>query len=107
MILFPVWHKLTFRFNLWLDELLDLHQDQEEAGIANTTGRRTRGVKIDFTDKKLPGEKEGAVDDDDDEEEEGAAETEPVVEGKGKGRAVQKPISKAGAGSGSKPVSKA
>jgi hypothetical protein len=79
-----------------------------EAGV-NTTGRRTRGVKIDFTNKKLPGEKDGAVDnDDEDDDEVEADDTEQTGKGKGK------PVSKAGAsgkpvskvGAGSKPTSK-
>ena len=101
-----------------IDELADLQQDQEDAGIAsaNLGGRRTRGVKIDFAGKKLPGEKEDAVDEDDDDED---AEVEEADTGKGKGKPVSKaggsakpaskaskPVSKAG-GSGSKPASKA
>lgn len=102
----------------WIDELADLIQDQEDTNVGYTGGRRTRGVKIDFTNKRLPGEKEGDVDDDDEDEEEGNAkakeEEEEVVEGKGKGKAVVKPSSKVGGdkptskvGGGSKPVSKA
>lgn len=101
-----------------IDELADLQQDQEEAGIANANlgGRRTRGVKIDFAGKTLPGEKEGAVDEDDDEDDDAEVDGENKGE-KGKG----KPVSKAGGsskpaskvastktgGSGSKPASKA
>ncbi|PVG00670.1 hypothetical protein CPB86DRAFT_795707 [Serendipita vermifera] len=101
------------------DELADLIQDQEDSNVGYTGGRRTRGVKIDFTNKRLPGEKEGEIDDDDDEDDdEGNAKTkeeeEEVVEGKGKGKAVVKPTSKVGGekptskvGGGSKPASKA
>jgi hypothetical protein len=90
------------------DELEALRDDAVEAGV-NTGGRRTRGVKIDFTNKTLPGEKEGAVDEDDEDDEEAEPDaSEPPGKGKGK------PVSKAGAsakpaskvGAGSKPTSK-
>lgn len=79
--------------------------------MGHTTGRRTRGVKIDFSGKKLPGEPDGDIgdeeeDDDDDEEEEGEGEAggnEVVMEdgGKGKGKAVIRPTA-----TGVKPASK-
>lgn len=89
------------------DELEDL---QEDAAGVNTGGRRTRGVKIDFTNKKLPGEKEVPVEDDEDEDEDEDGGDAEADQGKGKG----KPVSKAGAsakpaskvGAGSKPTSK-
>jgi hypothetical protein len=109
IVLFLVWHQLTLLQNLLVDKLLNLHQDQKGARIQTTTGRRTRSVKIDFTNKKLPGEQDGEGDENADEEEEHGAEKEPVVEGKGKRRAVEKPSSssRTGARSGSKPASKA
>ncbi|KAG8826156.1 hypothetical protein FRC17_008357 [Serendipita sp. 399] len=80
------------------DELADLVQDQEEAKDGYTGGRRTRGVKIDFS-----GKDNRANDDDDDDDDEEPAKEEEVVEGKGKGKAKPlspgKPTSRAGASS--------
>ncbi|KAG8797864.1 hypothetical protein FRB91_010155 [Serendipita sp. 411] len=81
------------------DELEDLHQDQEDAGDGYTGGRRTRGVKIDFSGK----DNRANDDDEDDEDDEPVAQKEEeVVEGKGKGKA--KPVSERSSG---KPTSQA
>lgn len=72
----------------------------------STSGRRTRGIKIDFTNKRLPGEKEG-IEDDEEEDEENTKEEEVPAPGKGKGRAGEKSSSDVGGSSSSKPVNKA
>ncbi|CAG7851102.1 SubName: Full=Uncharacterized protein {ECO:0000313/EMBL:CCA75683.1} [Serendipita indica DSM 11827] len=56
------------------DELNDLIQDQEDQADGRTYGRRTRGVKIDFTGKDVPGEG-----DDDEDDEENVPEVEEEV----------------------------
>lgn len=78
------------------DELEALRDDQEANGPIDTGGRRTRGVKIDFS-QVSPGKLEDADEDDEDDDD------APVEGSKGEGSSSpKKPASKGPSGSTSK-----